>query len=226
VRSPFWFGGSRRTAACGALLALASVAGCASGPTAGQLNAGVRTATALSAQAWAQYRAVVRVASQVRVNRGFQDLESVPTGELYPCPSPITAPIRPASPGEYSPRQEYVISLSLRGGIDPDDGQVTQLQAAISDLELGLRHEGFGPFGPDPYDYGYRLAWRGSGRVEVTPFSDFADYPPAGVYVLIVSRCAWFDPAALPDLVTWPGKYAHSSASPAPVTPKVSTTPS
>lgn len=200
MRTPDWTRGSRRTAASVALLAVASIAGCASGPTDAQLYAAEQTATALRAQAWAQYHAVARAASQVRVNGGFQDL-GVPTGgELYPCPSPITAPIRPASPGDYSPRQEYVISLTLRGGTDPDDGQVTQLQSAISDLELGLQHEGFGHFRLDPNDNGYRLAWRGSARVEVSPFSDSPDSPPAGVYVLLVSRCARFDPAALPDL--------------------------
>jgi len=141
-----------------------------------------------------------RFDGQVRVNGGFEDL-GVPTGgSLYPCPSPITVPIRPASPGEYSPRQEYVTSLTLRSGTDPDDGQVRRLQAAISGLELGLRHEGFGHFRLDPNDNGYRLAWRGSAWVEVSPFSDSPDFPPAGVYVLLVSRCALFDPAALRDL--------------------------
>jgi hypothetical protein len=203
MRSSGWFQASRRIATWGALLALASVAGCSAGPTGDQVNAGMRTAAALSAQAWAQYFAVVRAASRVRVNGGFQDLGELPVGELYPCPKPITAPIQPASPGEYSPRQEYVISLALRGGTSPDNGQLTHLQAAISDLELGLRHEAFGRFSLDRNDPGYHLAWRGSGRVEVTTFSDFPDYPPAGVYILIVSRCGQFDPTALPDLITW-----------------------
>jgi hypothetical protein len=191
MRAPHWFCGSRRTAAGGALLVLASLAGCAYGPSDGQLNAAVRAATALRAQTRAQYLAVARAARQVRANGGFLDIGLGPAGgELYPCPSPITAPIRP----------EYVISLSLPGGTDPDDGQVTQLRAAISDLELDLRHEGFGPFSIDPNDSGYRLAWRGSGRVELSTFSYGPDYPPAGVHVLIVSGCARFDPAALPDL--------------------------
>jgi hypothetical protein len=191
MRLPRWFRGSRRMAACGALLALSSVAGCGSGETFAQTYAAGRTATALRAQAWSQYLAVVRAARQVRVNGGFLDLGQAPTGgEMYPCPSPITAPIRPASPGEYSSRQEYVIPLSLRSGTDPDDGQVTQMPAAVSDLELGLRHEGFGQFSVDPNDPGYRIAWRGSGRVEVSTFSYSLDAPPAGVYLLIVSGCA------------------------------------
>lgn len=119
--------------------------------------------------------------------------------------------------------------LELRGGIDPDDGQATQLAAAISDLELGLRHEGFGKFGTDPDDPAYRLSWRCSGRVEVTTFSDSAESPAVGVTVLIVSRCAQFDPAAVGDVVTWLRTRAPlpadgvplpaTSGSPAPTSP-------
>jgi hypothetical protein len=156
------------------------------------------------AKAWAQYFAVVRAASHAWATGGYEELGVVPIGgALFPCPSPITAPIQPASPGEYSPRLEYVIPLDLRGGTNPDNGQLTRLQAAVSDLELGLRREGFGRFSLDSHDPGYYFAWRGSGRVEVAIFNDFANYPPTGVYVLIVSRCARFDPAALPDLLTW-----------------------
>jgi hypothetical protein len=191
-------------AVIGALLALAALSGCASAPTPGQSNAALATATALRAQASAQYRAVVRAASQVRVDGGFEEIGVAPIGgALFPCPSPITAPIQPAAPGEYSSRQEYVIPLDLRGGTNPEDDNVTQLQAAISDFEAGLRHEGFGRFSLDPNDAGYHLAWRGSGRVEVTTFSYLPDYPPAGIYLLIVSRCGQFDPAALADLGNW-----------------------
>ena len=65
-----------------------------------------------------------------------------------------------------------------------------------------MRHEGFGHFSRDSNDNGFRIAWQSGARVEVSLFSDFPDYPPAGVYVLLVSRCARFDPAALPDLTT------------------------
>ena len=201
MRSPDWSQGSHRTATGIALPALTLVAGCSSGPTDAQLFAADRAATALRAQVWAEYLAAARAARQVRVDGGFPDL-GVPTGgSLYPCPSPITAPIWP-QPGEYSPRQEYAITLTLRGGTAPADGQETQLQAAISDLELGLRHEGFGHFSRDSNDNGFRIAWQSGARVEVSLFSDFPDYPPAGVCVLLVSRCARFDPAALPDLTT------------------------
>ena len=53
MRTPDWSRGSRRTATSVALLAVASIAGCASGPTDAQLYAAERTATALRAQAWA-----------------------------------------------------------------------------------------------------------------------------------------------------------------------------
>lgn len=215
MRCHGWLRNSRHIAMCGALLGLGSVAGCAYGPSPAEVNAGVRTATALNAQAWSQYSAVIRAARQVRANGGFEDygthtLAAQPTGELFPCPSPITAPIRPASPGQYSPSQEYVITLTLSGGTNPDNGQPTQLPTAISDLELGLRHEGFGKFSIDPHDPGYHLAWRGSGRVEVSTFSYVVDGPPAGVYLLIVSRCGAFSPAALPGVVTMLRKMGPS----------------
>jgi len=198
---PGWFQGAHRRALCGVLLALAVIAGCASGPSPGQINNGLRTAAALNAQAWAQYHAVLRAANGVRVDRGLHSL-GVPTGELFPCPSPVTAPIKAASPGDYPPREEYVIPFFLRGGESSPDGQPTQLQAAISDLELGLRHEGFGRFTLDRYDGFYHLAWRGSGMVRLTTTSDGPDTQPTGLYLLIVSRCAEFDAPALPDVIT------------------------
>lgn len=193
--------GSHRTGVSGALLALALIAGCASEPDPAQVNAGLRTAAALNAQAWAQYRAVVRAANRIRIDRGLHSL-GVPSGELFPCPSPITAPIKPAGPGEYPPREEYVIPFFLRGGASSVNGQPTQLQAAISALELGLRHEGFGTFTIDPSDAFYHLAWRGSGMVKLTTTSDGPGTQPTGLYLLIVSRCAQFDSAALPDVIT------------------------
>lgn len=198
---PGWFQGPHRAGVCGALSALSLIAGCASEPDPGQVNAGLRTAAALSGQAWAQYRAVVRAAKQVRTDRGLHSL-GVPLGQLFPCPAPVTAPITPASPGQYPPREEYVIPFFLRGGEGSVNGRPTQLQAAISELELGLRRQGFGTFTPDRYDGFYRLAWRGSGMVKLTTTnSDGPDTQPTGLYVLIVSRCAQFDPAALPDVI-------------------------
>jgi hypothetical protein len=124
MRSPDWSQGSHRTATGIALPALTLVAGCSSGPTDAQLFAADRAATALRAQVWAEYLAAARAARQVRVDGGFPDL-GVPTGgSLYPCPSPITAPIWP-QPGEYSPRQEYAITAHAarrnRSGRRPGD---------------------------------------------------------------------------------------------------------